>query len=330
MGLIPEIQSESLEGRRINSSEMEVGQVENTKWTHKERPVVFVVINPHSRQGSLIKDEIITAFRETGAEVVLPALHEEEIDPNELILKYAERIDLVCVAGGDGSANHILPALLEVQKPMLLIPCGTANNLARTYGIPLSPAEAVKILLNGEERLVDVGMINGLPFLNVAGLGLSTEVNLHVNKKLKRVLGPLAFVLTAFAMAFRMRPFRAVVTVDGSRPIFTRSWQISVCNGKHYGNGLTIKDDASLEDCKIHLLSTEVAKWWHSLKLVHCFMRGTFDKDDQVMLMSGKDIQIETRRRFWVDVDGDVKTTTPLRISVIPRALKLLVPGEKV
>lgn len=287
---------------------------------------MFLVINPKSRQGDSVKDEIIRTLEERGAHVLLPDLHEENIDPNELILKLSDKIDLICVAGGDGSVNHILPSLLRINKPVLVVPCGTANNLARTYGIPLKPGDAVTSLLDGEVRQIDVGLINDIPFLNVAGLGLSTEVNLHVNKNLKKLLGVFAFILTALTMVLRMKPFRAVVTVDGGRPIFTRSWQISVCNGKHYGSGLTIKEDASLEDCKVHLLSTEVAKWWHSLKLIHCFFTGSFTKDDQVMLIAGKKINIETRRRFWVDVDGDVKTTTPVNVTILPRSLQLLVP----
>ncbi len=326
--MITQVSSESIHGGGKNSPEMKVGQMEDAKWVHKEHPVVFLVINPHSRMGESVRDEIITTLKEKGAVVILPEDHEQKMDANDLILKHAEKTDLICVAGGDGSVNHILPSLLKIHKPVMVIPCGTANNLARTYKIPLKPSEAVHAAIDGECRSVDVGMINGIPFLNVAGLGLSTEVNLHVNKNLKKILGPSAFVLTALSMVYRMKPFRAVVTVDGGKPIFTRSWQISICNGKHYGSGLTVKDDATMEDCKIHLLSTEVARWWHSLKLVHCFFKGNFTKEDQVMLIDGKSITIETRRRFWVDVDGDVKTTTPVSVSVLPKTLMLMVPQE--
>ncbi len=326
--MITQISPEPTQSRGMDSPEMKIGQMQDTKWIHKDHPVVFLVINPHSRMGKSVRDEIISTLKEKGAVVILPEAHEEEMDANDLILKHAEKTDLICVAGGDGSVNHILPSLLRIHKPVMVIPCGTANNLARTYSIPLKPSEAVLAGLQGECRLIDVGMINDIPFLNVAGLGLSTEVNLHVNKNLKRFFGASAFVMTALSMVFRMKPFRAVVTVDGGRPIFTRSWQISICNGRHYGSGLTVKDDATLEDCKIHLLSTEVARWWHSLKLIHCFFKGTFSKEDQVMLIDGKSITIETRRRFWVDVDGDIKTATPVTVSVLPRTLKLLVPRE--
>ncbi len=329
MAMIRDISFESVKSGPVDPSKVHVGKMNNSNWVHKDRPVVIVVINPHSRQGNSVKEEILKTLEEKGAKVLLPESHEESIDPNKLILKHLDNFDVVCVAGGDGSVNHILPSLLKVNKPLLVIPCGTANNLARTYNIPLKPSDAVTELLKGEVKMIDVGVINDIPFLNVAGLGLSTEVNLHVNKKLKQMVGALAFVLTALSMVFRMKPFRAVVTVDGGKPIFTRSWQISVCNGKHYGNGLTIKDDASLEDSKIHLLSTEVKKWWHVLKFIHCFFLGTFKTEDEVMLISGKTIHIETRRRFWVDVDGDVKTTTPVIVSILPRALSLLVPGVK-
>lgn len=288
----------------------------------------LLLINSRSRQGKSAEEKILAALESHGISPLIPDQGEAETDPNELIHRYRNEIDFVCVAGGDGSVNHVLPALLKVKKPLLLIPCGTANNLARTYGISLDPAEAIKESLSGEVRMIDVGLVNDIPFLNVAGLGLSTEVNLHTNHVLKRFLGTGAFVLTALTMVFRMKPFRAVVTVDGGRPMYTRSWQISICNGKHYGSGLTIKDDASLEDSLIHLLSTEVRRWWHVFKLLDCFRRGTFRRDHQVMLVSGRKISIETRRRFWLDVDGDVKSTTPVSVEVLPRSLPILVPKK--
>ena len=155
MLIFSQIIPESVEGRPVNSSEVQIREMEDSVWPHKDQPVVFLVINPKSRQGSSVREEIIHAFGDRGTRVLRPELHEENVDPNELILKLSDKIDLVCVAGGDGSVNHILPSLLRIKKPVLVVPCGTANNLARTYEIPLKPSDAVAKLLDGELRLID-------------------------------------------------------------------------------------------------------------------------------------------------------------------------------
>lgn len=285
---------------------------------------VLLLINPHSRSGELAKAQVTAALSQMGLEVIEPA--ESALDPNDLIRKYKELVSFVVVGGGDGSVNAALPALMETQLRLVVIPLGTANNLARSFSIPTDFKNAVSLITNGEEKLIDVGMVNNIPFLNVAGLGLSTEVNRKVSKTLKKYLGVGAFVITAVKLGMQMNPFRAEIIVDGGKPIFTKSWQITVCNGKFYGSGLAIKEDATLNDVKLHLLSTEVEKWWHSLGMVSSFMTGKFKKEHDVTLVSGREIQIKTRRRFSIDVDGDLKTTTPASFKVLQKALKIMVP----
>lgn len=287
---------------------------------------ILLLINPNSRSGISAGEQVEAALTRAGHSVLIPEKHKKDADPNEMILKHHEDVDYVMVGGGDGSVNLVLPALLECQKPLLVLPLGTANNLARTYALPSRIEEVLKLLEEGTEICADVGRVNGIYFMSVAGLGLSTEVNLNVNSTLKKYLGVLAFILTAMKMIFKMNPFRAELIADGGRPIYTKSWQISVCNGKFYGSGLTVKDDASLHDRKFHLLSTEVHYWWQSIFMAPAFMTGKYKKEHEVMLLDAKVIEIKTRRKLRIDVDGDIKTTTPAKFEIIPKALRLLVP----
>lgn len=269
------------------------------------------------------------SLKNSNCDFIDPADHEKDQDPNELILKHRQNISHVIIGGGDGSVCAALPALIETQLPVFVIPLGTANNLARNYNITQDIQSVHTMLTEGEQVSIDVGVVNGVHFLNVAGLGLSTEVNENVSSDLKKKIGVFAFVYTAFKMVTKMNPFRAIITADGGKPIYTKSWQISVCNGKHYGNGLTIKHDASLEDHKLHLLSTEVKKWWHSVGLISSLITGHYKKTQEITLIAGRDILIETRRTFRIDVDGDVKTTTPATFSVIPKAVNLIIPRRE-
>lgn len=251
---------------------------------------------------------------------------ESEADPNELIYRYKDIAEAVIVAGGDGSVNKVLPSLKETLLPLMVIPCGTANNLARHYALSNDVKENIHILKSGRIIDIDLGEVNKIPFVNVAGLGLSTEVNRKVSKRLKQHLGVFAFIFTAVQLSLKMNPFRAIITTDKKIALPTKSWQISVCNGKHYGAGMTIKHNATLHDGKLHLLSTEVRKWWKGVTLIKSFFNGRYNKDQDITLLSARELTIVTKRKFHIDVDGDIKTTTPATFRVLPKAIKLIVP----
>lgn len=284
---------------------------------------VLLIINPVSRSGQLMKEELVNGLKSQNHEI----LNEDTgTDPNELILKYKEEARVVIVAGGDGTVNLVLPSLKQTHLPLLVVPCGTANNLARHYSLPSDVQKSVELLTKGRVIDIDLGEVNNIPFVNVAGLGLSTEVNRKVSAKLKKHFGIFAFIFTAFQMVPKMNPFRATITTDKKIALPTKSWQISVCNGKHYGTGMTIKHNATLNDGKLHCLSTEVTKWWKAIALIRSFFSGRYKKDQDVTLLSARELRIETRRKFHIDVDGDIKTSTPAEFKVIPKALKLIIP----
>jgi diacylglycerol kinase (ATP) len=288
---------------------------------------VLLIINPRARNGE-------SAFLAMKKELELGGYHiiecradERSSDPNILIHKYQQQISFVMIGGGDGSVNLALPSLLATQIPLIVYPLGTANNLARSFNLPTDPKQIVAMLEHAGTVQVDIGLVNEIPFVNVAGLGLSTMVNQTVTPVLKKKLGVLAFILTALKVAPRMNPFRATITQGNSMIINSHTWQITVCNGKYYGAGMAIKHDASLFDEKLHCLSTEVSEWWQAFTLIPAFISGRYKKKHDVTILSDREFKIETRRRFAIDVDGDIKTSTPAVFKIAPKALNLLVPG---
>ncbi len=289
---------------------------------------VLLLINPKSRSGA---DSIVhaTEHLSTLGYSIINNPHEESQNPNQLVEKHAQDISFVVVGGGDGSVNMVLPSLVKNQVPLVVIPLGTANNLARHYDLSNDIKEALKIIETGTILQIDLGIVNDIYFVNVVGLGLSTNVNDTVPSKLKRLFGAFAFVLTALYLSTKIRPFKLTIEADGKTYV-RRSWQISVVNGRHYGNGLTVKPDASLLDGKLHALSTEVAKWWQGFLLIPALISGRYKKDHDVSLFEAETIKLSTKRKLKIDVDGDIKTHTPANFRVHRKALKIMVPGEQV
>jgi YegS/Rv2252/BmrU family lipid kinase len=287
---------------------------------------ILLLVNPHSRSGEKSYDEALQELQRLDQDIIKLTPQEREIDPNDLIMKYHEGLEYVVIGGGDGSVNQALPSLVKTQIPLLVLPLGTANNLARTYDIPKTISQAVALLKAPTIVSVDLGTVNDIYFVNVAGLGLSAKINHEVPSWFKRIFGVFAFIITALQLARRARPFTATISADAHK-IKSRSWQISVCNGRYYGSGLTIDKSASLTDETLHCLSTEVKKWWHVLILIPAFLTGDYKRKHAVTLVAGQTILIETDRPLKVDVDGDIKTSTPAHFTVIPKILRLIVPN---
>jgi YegS/Rv2252/BmrU family lipid kinase len=286
---------------------------------------VLLFVNPNSRQGESFAEEIKTWLNDNGFELLNPTFDHKHEKISDVIIRHAKEQPLVLVGGGDGSINEALPGLLETKLPLVVIPLGTANNFARSLSLPTDPKEALKLLTEGQELKVDVGVANDIPFMNVIGVGLSTQVNRHVQKGLKKYLGVLAFVLTALKVVRGMTPFRVEVEYD-NQVHRAYSWQISICNGRNYGNGLVIHEEASLQDGLLHGLSTEVKRWWQAFTLVPALLTGRYRPEHDVTILSGKTMTLKTKRPTHVDIDGDIKTKTPVSIHVLEKSLSVLVP----
>jgi YegS/Rv2252/BmrU family lipid kinase len=143
---------------------------------------------------------------------------------------------LVVAAGGDGTVNEVLNGL-SGQATLGVLPLGTANVLAREFGLPLDPAEACQRILKGERSRVDFGVATNdegteRRFACMAGIGFDAKVIGAVTPRLKRYLRRLAFQLTAFKVLFGNR-FPTLEVSDGDQ-VHTARFAI-VANGHYYG-----------------------------------------------------------------------------------------------
>lgn len=124
--------------------------------------------------------DLVRAFREAGHEVSYQSTKEKGA-------KWAllEPADLVVAAGGDGTVRKTALAAIGRGVPMAILPLGTANNIARTFGLSGSLQDLVKGLAMGRRKRLDVGLATGpwgkTPFIESAGAGLLARVISHLS-----------------------------------------------------------------------------------------------------------------------------------------------------
>jgi len=287
----------------------------------------LLLINRHSRKGKENFAQTVDLLNHWDFEIISVPLKKVEDIPF-LLEKYRSNIDLVIVGGGDGTLNAMVDVLVETQLPLGIIPLGTANDLARTLGIPNSIAEACRIIAEGNLKYIDLGWVNNKYFFNVASLGLSVKITQKLNKGLKRRLGILAYAWTALQVLSKTRPFTAMIGIDGQN-IKVKTLQIAIGNGRYYGGGMPIAHDAQIDDQRLDLYSLEIEHWWQIFPLLWTLPRGQQGLLSWVRTLNGKEIQIQTRKPHSINTDGEITSTTPAMFRVIPAAIGVYIPRQE-
>ncbi|HAX79980.1 MAG TPA: lipid kinase [Cyanobacteria bacterium UBA11372] len=285
----------------------------------------LLLVNPHARKGREAQMQAVGQLQALGFESIQESAENPQYLP-EIIRQYRHMVDLVIISSGDGTVNAAIEGLLDTQLPLGILPSGTANNLARSLKIPPSLPEACKIVAAGKIRRIDLGWVNGKYFFNVAGLGLSAQINRRVPKAWKRRWGVLAYAAVALQILWQSRPFEAEIRWN-NRSTQVKTFQITVCNGRYYGSGLVVAEDAAIDDQRLDLYSVKTQQWWELLALLPAIVQGK--KVPGVLTLQGKEINIYTKEPAWIDTDGELTTTTPAQFRVIPQALPVFVPVER-
>ena len=193
----------------------------------------LLLVNPKARRGGEALDAVIGRLHTGGLDVTVePFSALPEIGRD--IARLRETAELIILCGGDGSVASGATAVMESGLPLGIIPLGTANDLARTLGIPMDLTAAADVILAGNTRRIDLGSVNGHAFFNVASIGLSAELAQGLEPGLKKRFGRFGYALAATRVLAKARPFRATIRKKGNTTE-VNTFQIAVGNGRHYG-----------------------------------------------------------------------------------------------
>lgn len=288
----------------------------------------LLIVNRRARSGAEQADAAAAALAEAG-------LDAHAFDPPEG-MSCADAVTTglasgdfgrVVIGGGDGTLNAAIPGLLKAGLPFGIMPLGTANDLARSLGIPFELDGAAQVIATAAPRPVDLGEVNGHPYFNVASIGFSAELAAELKAEAKQRWGKLGYGVAALGLLRRARPFTATLIHDG-RTERVRTIQVSVGNGKHYGGGMTVAEDARPDDGVLDVYSLEVTHWWRLVALLPWLRRGTQGSWRDVRAFRTTALELRTRRPRPVNTDGELTTRTPAVFRLRPAALRVFAPAE--
>ena len=286
---------------------------------------VLLVLNPNASRAPDALPQIEAWFADR-ARTTLVVTHKKK-DLKRILKTEGQAADRIVIGGGDGTLSKALPALLKLQKPVAVLPLGTANDFARTLGLPADPLEAARIALEGREHRIDIGLVNGTPYLNVASVGLASQVIEAQSKTLKRRWKVLAYAIGLISAAGNLQPFVVDLDIDNGPRWSAAVYQVGIANGRHHGGGLLVAEDAAVDDGKLHIYVVYPGTFWQMFAcLTH--LRFGLMKPNVLDRHTATHVMLRTRRPRPVDADGRHAAETPAEFALMRQALSVVVPQE--
>lgn len=238
-----------------------------------------------------------------------------------------EGIDLLVAAGGDGTLRTVAPLAESSGLPLGLLPLGTANDFARTVGLPANLERAALVIVAGRTARIDVGVVNEHRFLNVASIGLSESVARHLSGARKRRWGVLSYALAFRDAVKASRTFSVEIECDG-RTEQLRAIQVGVANGRFHGGGMEVSPEARIDDGRLRAYAIEpqpVGKLMLMAASIKIRAHGLWEG---VRWFEGQHIELRTKRPKRVNADGELLTKTPATIEIRPKAIAVFVTPQ--
>src|SRR2546426_12820799 len=235
----------------------------------------------------------------------------------------ADGYGVIIAVGGDGTANEVANGIAGSTAALALYPIGAGNDFARALGYPRRRRDVPRFLRGARRRAIDVGEVNGRVFVNAAGVGIDGHVAERVaatSRVAGQTLGYFVGALVGIA-TYRPRPMR--VLVDGelrSGPFLT----VVAANGTHFGSGMHVAPEASLDDGQLDVLLAGDLSRWASLAALAKLYRGTHVNGRTIVMKRARVIEIGLERPLAAELDGEVMRLAKLSIPVRPGALDVL------
>ena len=244
---------------------------------------------------------------------------------------------LVIACGGDGTINEVVNGLANSKNghrvPLALLPAGTANVLAKELELSWDIPKAAAQLARGEVREIALGLATPLEqpekaryFLSVAGAGPDGRITYAVDLELKARFGILAYWWQGAreVINYKFRHFR--VTGEGqSREVSL----VIVGRTKHYGGPFKITTEADLFEDQFEFLGLTTQSGLKYLSYLPTLWLGDLRKEEGVYFWKSDRLVCEAidNNPIYAQVDGEPLTRLPVEFRIVPRALRLLVPG---
>lgn len=243
---------------------------------------------------------------------------------------------LSIVLGGDGTIHRFLPELVRSQKPVLVVPCGSGNDLARALGIR-SIADATTLARdfvhgNAAIKQIDIGIVSDstgkeTPFCCTAGVGLDAAAGQSANRMPRWLRARGGYLIAAISGILANPTLELTITpgnASEAHSIEQTACLFTIANTPSFGGGLRIAPQARLDDGQFDCILADAMTKPRLARASLSLLRGAHLGLPEVHSMRMTTVRIESSPPANVYADGEFVCETPCELHIAPKALRVL------
>ncbi len=285
----------------------------------------MVILNGKSAANDPLR-QAIQRLRDEGNDIAVRVTWEHGDIARFLDEAMAARTETLIAGGGDGTLNELAGGLAQLPddiRPVLgILPMGTANDFARSAGIPESAEAALRMALHGSESVIDIVRVNHQRyFINMATGGFGTRITTETPDKLKAALGGMSYILHGLLRMDTLQPDQCEINSDEFH------WQgnalvIGIGNARQAGGGQQLCPAALIDDGLLDISIVTAEKWLPTL--LHNLAGN--DNNPGIITARSHRLEIDARHKMTFNMDGEPLQGHHFLMEVLPGTLRCRLP----
>jgi diacylglycerol kinase (ATP) len=290
-----------------------------------------LIFNAGSGRPEESPQQLAAILSEMQDQLILPEVYSVRPDSHlETVVHNAIKagIKLIVVAGGDGTIDSIVGAMVGSEATLGIIPTGTRNNVAFNLGITGDIASSVALLRQGHRLKIDVGRVHcGHSrhwFLEAAALGLLSDLY-PMSDSLQH--GDLAQIGSLLSTLISATPSRLRMTRDGHKHLGTTAHMMLITNMPFLGPHFQISPNVSFRDGRLDVFTFSDMSKVHMLSYA-VRSHGGLLEDAGIKHYRAKHVRIGSKPHMPILADGILLGQGSLSVHVHPRALRVIAGAE--
>lgn len=234
-----------------------------------------------------------------------------------------EDFDTVFAIGGDGTVNKVIPYIVNTDKVLGIIPCGTANLLAAKLNIPTNPKKALEIINHSVIKNVDVLKVQDKYSVLRLGLGYDSDIICKTPQSLKNKFGYFAYFLAGILFALRLKQKSYTIFFNNKKLSILATCIIVANAGNMYRNLVSISNNCNLQDGKFEVFILKVK---NPITFFIEFLGIIFNyKNSNSKAMYFQTNELLIKNEFSTGhIDGEKqKFKDDIKINIVPKSVKV-------
>ncbi len=269
-------------------------------------------------------DWMVEAFQRRG---ILVVFYRTRKEGNEAFIPFVREVnpDGLLVAGGDGTVHEIVNLMMRghLDLPLGIIGSGTSNDFATYLGVNADLEAYLDTIVSGRLRRVDLGLVDGTYFINVASGGAMACIAHEVNVRIKNSLGKMAYYLKGIGDLPKFRYFPLKIEADGVH-YELETFLFVIINSPVVGSMKNVARGVAVDDGKLDLLSIGKCSIPKLMSITADLIAGKpVSERENVLHVQAKSFHIESGIPVESDIDGECGPMLPLTIETVPRAVAI-------